>query len=217
MSNQSLSLELPHITSHATVLIGYSENEQKAIINSVSVSPFDTVIRDASLDGGIKTVRDFASELLLSTQFGAIRLGIIYHAQSLTPEAQNALLKLLEEPPPRVKIVLFMDSVAALLPTVLSRCQRHQSKSVAESTTTPLFSSPDTLSQMHECESLAKEEVILERVAEAISQGYSDWTNKGRPDAGLDELIRLWYLYEQFNTQVNKRLILEQYVLSSLK
>lgn len=48
---------------------------------------------------------------------------IIEHAQGLTTEAQNAYLKLLEEPPADTIMILTADSPRALLPTILSRLQ----------------------------------------------------------------------------------------------
>lgn len=47
----------------------------------------------------------------------------VRQAQLLTTEAQNALLKLLEEPPSDTLIILSSTSVQALLPTIVSRCQ----------------------------------------------------------------------------------------------
>lgn len=47
---------------------------------------------------------------------------IIQEAHSLSVEAQNALLKTLEEPPERTQIILCAPSADLLLPTVVSRC-----------------------------------------------------------------------------------------------
>ncbi|MDR2045248.1 MAG: DNA polymerase III subunit delta' [Clostridium sp.] len=47
---------------------------------------------------------------------------LISEAEKMTPQAQNALLKTLEEPPPYVVILLLASNVNALLPTVVSRC-----------------------------------------------------------------------------------------------
>ena len=47
---------------------------------------------------------------------------IINDADIMTIKAQNALLQILEEPPPRVMFILRTDNPAALLPTVRSRC-----------------------------------------------------------------------------------------------
>jgi len=51
------------------------------------------------------------------------RAVLIEHAQGLTTEAQNAYLKLLEEPPADTLLVLTVDSPRSLLPTILSRLQ----------------------------------------------------------------------------------------------
>jgi len=50
------------------------------------------------------------------------KIYIITNATLLTPAAQNALLKTLEEPPPYGVFLLLTESAAGLLPTVLSRC-----------------------------------------------------------------------------------------------
>jgi hypothetical protein len=52
------------------------------------------------------------------------RAAVIADAEWLNQEAQNALLRLLEEPPPRTSLVLVAASAAGLLATVRSRCQR---------------------------------------------------------------------------------------------
>jgi len=54
---------------------------------------------------------------------GEHKLGIIYDAERLTPEAQNSLLKTLEEPTPGTLICLVTRNANALLSTVLSRSQ----------------------------------------------------------------------------------------------
>lgn len=52
------------------------------------------------------------------------KIYIMNEAEKMTVQAQNALLKTLEEPPGYVVIMLLSTSAAALLPTVLSRCVR---------------------------------------------------------------------------------------------
>jgi len=49
---------------------------------------------------------------------------VIDQAELLEPEAQNALLKTLEEPPPRTYLLLLTTRLDRLLPTIRSRCQR---------------------------------------------------------------------------------------------
>ena len=52
------------------------------------------------------------------------KIYIMNEAEKMTPQAQNALLKTLEEPPEYVVIMLLSTSGAAMLPTVISRCVR---------------------------------------------------------------------------------------------
>ncbi len=52
-----------------------------------------------------------------------IKTVIIYEGQTMTPPAQNAFLKTLEEPPPNSQIIITSMSKNALLPTIISRCQ----------------------------------------------------------------------------------------------
>ena len=72
---------------------------------------------------GIETVKQMQKKLFLKPMKSKNKLLIIEDAHLLTPEAQNALLKVLEEPPENTFIMLGTDTKEALLPTILSRCQ----------------------------------------------------------------------------------------------
>lgn len=208
---QETALSLPH----ATVVIGAHEHDQTRFLQQLGVSSHDTITIDASVDGGIKVVRSFGNQLQLAPQFGSIRLGIILGAENLTPEAQNALLKILEEPPNLVKIILFARQEAALLPTVLSRCRRYYNETTKQPTAAALFLSTNPLEQFLQAEQLA-EATLQTQVENYLSACYQAWCALGRPGNGLDELERIWYVYEKLESNVNKRLVLEQFVLSSL-
>jgi DNA polymerase-3 subunit delta' len=69
-------------------------------------------------------VQALASELALTAMEGRFRVALIVSAQRLNLDAQNALLKTLEEPGPATCLVLCADDTAPLLPTVLSRVAR---------------------------------------------------------------------------------------------
>lgn len=60
------------------------------------------------------------------------KIYIINEAEKMTPQAQNAILKTLEEPPEYVVILLLTTNVNALLPTILSRCVLLNMKPVAD-------------------------------------------------------------------------------------
>jgi DNA polymerase-3 subunit delta' len=72
----------------------------------------------------IGQVQQLASDLALTAHEGRFRVAIISAAHRLNQDAQNALLKTLEEPGPRTCLVLCADDSAPLLPTVLSRSTR---------------------------------------------------------------------------------------------
>lgn len=59
---------------------------------------------------------------------GKQRAVVIYEAQRLTIASQNALLKLLEEPPTYLTIILTVPNPKLLLPTVVSRCLVSEAK-----------------------------------------------------------------------------------------
>lgn len=50
------------------------------------------------------------------------KIYIMNEGEKMTPQAQNALLKTLEEPPEYAVIMILTDNVEALLPTIISRC-----------------------------------------------------------------------------------------------
>jgi len=70
----------------------------------------------------IEQVRGLSHTLSLSPYYAAgSRVVMIDEADALTVEAQNALLKLIEEPPPRTIFILVSENLESLLPTVCSR------------------------------------------------------------------------------------------------
>ena len=68
------------------------------------------------------TVRSLTRELSLAPLEGAWRVAVVEEADRLNEDSQNALLKLLEEPPAGTVLVLCAANEDALLPTVRSRC-----------------------------------------------------------------------------------------------
>lgn len=71
---------------------------------------------------GVDQVRELVRDACVLPNEAERKAYIISPAQSLTVQAQNSALKLLEEPPAWVTIILCTDSAGRLLPTVRSRC-----------------------------------------------------------------------------------------------
>ena len=84
----------------------------------------------------IEDIREIKSFLSLKPNIGPYKFIVIDNAHCLTPEGSNALLKILEEPPP-FSVLILVTSMPRLLPdTILSRCQSvrflSQNKETAE-------------------------------------------------------------------------------------
>lgn len=76
---------------------------------------------DAKL--GIAETRKIKEHFSLKPYSLKGRIAVLENASVLTPEAQNALLKILEELPKEALFILCANSDAYFLPTVLSRCE----------------------------------------------------------------------------------------------
>jgi len=72
----------------------------------------------------IDDVRDAVAFLRLTPAEGGWRVVIVDGAEDMNRNAANALLKILEEPPPRAVLLLVSHAPGRLLPTVRSRCRR---------------------------------------------------------------------------------------------
>ncbi len=72
---------------------------------------------------GVNEVRYFREDMFLSATESDYKIYIINDAEKMTPNAQNALLKVLEEPPSNVIIFLLSASDDAILTTIKSRTQ----------------------------------------------------------------------------------------------
>ncbi|WP_044561441.1 DNA polymerase III subunit delta' [Azospirillum sp. B4] len=69
----------------------------------------------------VEEVRRIAPFLRLTAAEGGWRIVVVDGADQMNPSGQNAILKILEEPPPRALILLVADNPGALLPTIRSR------------------------------------------------------------------------------------------------
>jgi len=91
-----------------------------AIANGTSL---DVVEMDAASQRGIDDIREIRERVVLQPAEGRYKVYILDEAHQLTDAAWNALLKLIEEPPPHLVFVFCTTDLAKVLPTVRSRCQ----------------------------------------------------------------------------------------------
>jgi len=71
----------------------------------------------------IDAIRQLQKDINLKPYEGAYKVFIIDNAHTLTPEASNSLLKILEEPPKKSLIILISDKLNRIFKTVISRCK----------------------------------------------------------------------------------------------
>jgi DNA polymerase-3 subunit gamma/tau len=91
-----------------------------AIANGTSL---DVVEMDAASQRGIDDIREIRERVVLQPVEGRYKVYILDEAHQLTDAAWNALLKLIEEPPPHLLFVFCTTDLGKVIPTVRSRCQ----------------------------------------------------------------------------------------------
>src|ERR687892_870962 len=91
-----------------------------AIANGTSL---DVVEMDAASQRGIDDIREIRERVVLQPVEGRYKVYILDEAHQLTDAAWQALLKLIEEPPPHLVFVFCTTEQQKVLPTVRSRCQ----------------------------------------------------------------------------------------------
>jgi DNA polymerase-3 subunit gamma/tau len=86
-------------------------------------SSLDVIEMDAASQRGIDDIREIRDRVVLQPVEGRYKIYILDEAHQLTDAAWNALLKLIEEPPPHLVFVFCTTDLSKVLPTVRSRCQ----------------------------------------------------------------------------------------------
>jgi DNA polymerase-3 subunit gamma/tau len=98
------------------------DNTCGACVAITNGSSMDVVEMDAASQRGIDDIRDIREKAMLQPA-GRYKVYILDEAHQLTDAAWQALLKLIEEPPPHLLFVFCTTELAKVLPTVRSRCQ----------------------------------------------------------------------------------------------
>lgn len=92
----------------------------------------DVIEIDAASNNGVNEVRDLIDKVKYAPINAKYKVYIIDEVHMMTPEAFNALLKTLEEPPAHIVFILATTEPHKILPTIISRCQRFDFKRVDE-------------------------------------------------------------------------------------
>ena len=159
------------------------KNEESDYIDIINYSP-----KKASF--GVDDVRNIIEEVSKKPYEGNEKVIIIHEGDKLTIQAQNALLKTIEEPPKGVFIILLSESLELLLDTIKSRCQVYK--------LTPL-NKEHMLSFIKKI-NITQEESILSALAYA--EGIPGRAERILHDENLENLRNL--VIKLFNEVINK-------------
>lgn len=134
---------------------------------------------DAATHNGVDDVRDLAERATFSPTLGRFRVYILDEVHMLSQAAWNALLKLLEEPPPHVYFIFATTEIDKVPATVVNRCQRFDFRAI----------DPDAiiarLGEIATAEGIELADPLLRRIARAAGGGMRE------AQTVLDQLIAM--------------------------
>lgn len=123
---------------------------------------------DAASNNSVENIRDLIEQVRIPPQVGRYKVFIIDEVHMLSSGAFNAFLKTLEEPPSYVIFILATTEKQKIIPTILSRCQIYDFKSIG---------TDDIMNQLlriAQAENITCEPEALRVIAEKADGGMRD-------------------------------------------
>jgi DNA polymerase-3 subunit gamma/tau len=96
----------------------------ESCVSIANATSLDVIEMDAASNNSVDDIRDLRERVAYAPVSGRHKVYILDEAHMLSPQAWNAFLKTLEEPPPRTIFVLATTEAQKILPTVVDRCHR---------------------------------------------------------------------------------------------
>jgi DNA polymerase-3 subunit gamma/tau len=96
----------------------------ESCVTIANATSLDVIEMDAASNNSVDDIRDLRERVAYAPLSGRHKVYILDEAHMLSPQAWNAFLKTLEEPPPRTIFVLATTEAQKVLPTVVDRCHR---------------------------------------------------------------------------------------------
>ena len=128
----------------------------------------DVIEIDGASNNSVDQVRDLRDECQYAPAQCRYKIYVIDEVHMLSQQAFNALLKTLEEPPSHVKFVFATTESHKVLPTIVSRCQRFEFRSIPA----PLI--VQKLQEICVAESIEVEKEAIEAIARMAMGGMRD-------------------------------------------
>jgi len=156
-------------------------------IDLQAISVFEVIAEGKSI--GVEQLKSFSSWIWNKND--DIKILVIYQAEKLTTEAQNSLLKIIEEPPKDTLIILISKNTDTLLSTINSRCLNISiSTQNLEESVRPEFLTGNYIDRVRIIDSITKDdnsrEKALKLVEELINYYLGDKDNMSKSDKLLE-------------------------------
>ena len=100
----------------------------ESCVSIANATSMDVIEMDAASNNSVDDIRDLRERVAYAPVSGRHKVYILDEAHMLSPQAWNAFLKTLEEPPPHTIFVLATTEANKVLPTVVDRCHRFDFK-----------------------------------------------------------------------------------------
>lgn len=193
----------------ARELANYLENKKWALSERILI---DAQFTDTLKESGIDAMRSASQFLWQKPALSSRRTLVIDRADNLTLPAQNAILKISEEPPSHALIVLLVRNPESLLPALTSRFQKiyvHGENKRPDSKSAEIFLKAPVAKRKELLKEIVEDKAELENfitglIVELRRDKIKNWKT-------LKEILNRWTLINQFN--VNKKLQLEAALL----
>lgn len=115
---------------------------------------------------GVETIRNMQEDLATAPEYGRKKVYVIASAEKLTVQAQNALLKTIEEPPEYAVVILICSNISLLIETVQSRVVRLDFARNSDAHVLAAFNA--------QCEERAQQGEDISEVPEELICAYAD-------------------------------------------
>jgi len=214
----------------STIILGTEETKiQDLIRDLINIPNFKfeknpdflliTLLKDKK-SIGIEEVREIGKFLKILPISHTQKIVLIKEANVLTPEAQNSLLKILEEPPEYARIILEAESSEKFLATIISRCQTiisgdtlekvDKSTNFLEMNLDQRFDWAEKISKLEKDEIIEELNLILKEIKNTSNKPSKESTNllleviDNLTKYNLNSRLALEYLSLNFEKKDNK-------------
>lgn len=144
------------------------------------------------------------------------KLALIKSADNMTIEAGNALLKTLEEPPAYAKIILQTNDEQKILPTILSRCQKHRNAITFDFIKPENYLNPQDLSKMNYKDRFNWAQTVSEtdNVADILTLWQDYYRQKLLDGTDVTKILnKILKAKDLLKTNISVKLLLENLIL----